>query len=212
MHGMAPDEQWRPALRAAALQLLVAAVRRRPPATSVDGDGDVGGDDLGDGGLRDGDGTTTDSGDGDLGAQLVGVAIVLGGLATGGVVSFMGVLVFAASQAAGAARGDAPLAIQPLLCRVGLVRLVPSSRSQVELRAPAVTALVKASVPLALLQFIIACVLMSGGYGASGLGAMVGAVGTCMLLLSFLNLGGLAVMWGTDHMVLPEEEDPASPV
>jgi len=214
MHGLAPEEQWRLKLFAPLLfncgWLLCVGANL---ATSVDGDGDVGGDDLGDGGLRDGAGTTTDSGDGDLGAQLVGVAIVLGGLLTGGVASFMGVLVYAASQATEAARArDAEAAARPLLCRVGLVRLVPSdSRSQVELRAPAVTALVKASVPLALLEFIVACVLMSGGYGASGLGAMVGAVGTCMLLLSFLNLGGLAVMRGTNHVVLPDEEDPENP-
>ena len=94
-------------------------------------------------------------------------------------------------------------ASQPLLCRLGLVTLRPSSdgkRSKVVLRAPFIGALMWSSLGLALIQFIVGCVLMGGGFNQSGLGPMVGAIGTCLFLLSLANAGGLAVLLITKHL------------
>ena len=39
--------------------------------------------------------------------------------------------------------------------------------------------------------------MMGGGFGAPGLGAVVGGLGTCLLLLALLNTAGLSVPLAT---------------
>jgi len=59
-------------------------------------------------------------------------------------------------------------------------------------------------------QLVTGCVMMGGGFGAPGLGAVVGGLGTCLLLLALLNTAGLSVPLATRTRALARTLPPTS--
>ena len=89
---------------------------------------------------------------------------------------------------------------------VPLYQLPDDRRDQaVQLAAPCCAALWRASLLLWLVQGVTGLVMMGGGFGAPGLGAMVGGLGTCLLLLALLNAAGLGVMLASGRLLPPAE-------